>query len=80
MKRTLAIGSLLVLTGCATDPETSTPSAANSPSPLGMTPVIVSSERVIGTNRVVLGLLDENDAPASDPDIEVVIAPAENGG
>ena len=80
LKSALALTFLLVLTGCATDSEKSTPSAASSPSPRGMTPVIVSSELVVGTNRVVLGLLDENDAPASDPDIEVVIAPVAPDG
>lgn len=80
MKRLLSVVALVVLIGCATDPDTSGLSVSNTPSTSGMTPVMVSSELVVGTNRVVLGLLDGNDAPASDPDIEVVIAPVDPSG
>ncbi|MGH2754689.1 MAG: TlpA family protein disulfide reductase [Actinomycetota bacterium] len=59
---------------CSSDP-VPPPSAGRSPAGEKMTPVLVSSELVVGDNRVVLGLLDENDAPAADPDIDVVVAP-----
>ncbi len=34
-------------------------------------PVFVSSELAVGSNRFIVGLLDSNDAPLNDPDIEV---------
>lgn len=77
---------LLVLGACAGGQPSAVPRQSGAPKTEqssgaeGMTPVLVSSELVVGTNRVVLGLLDENDAPASDPDIEVVIAPVDPSG
>lgn len=44
------------------------------------TPLLVSSELVVGENRVVVGLLDEDDAPAASPDIDLVIAPIGGDG
>ena len=34
-------------------------------------PVFVSSELTVGSNRFIIGLLDSNDAPVNNPDIEV---------
>jgi hypothetical protein len=36
-------------------------------------PVFISSELVVGENRFLVGLLDENDAPIGDPSIDVAI-------
>jgi hypothetical protein len=37
-------------------------------------PVFISSEIVVGENRFLVGLLDDNDAPIGDPDVKVDIA------
>jgi hypothetical protein len=37
-------------------------------------PVFISSEIVVGDNRFLVGLLDDNDAPIGDPDVKVDIA------
>jgi hypothetical protein len=37
-------------------------------------PVFISSEVVVGDNRFLLGLLDDNDAPIGTPDIDVAVA------
>jgi hypothetical protein len=37
-------------------------------------PVFISSELVVGENRFLVGLLDDNDAPIGDPEINVSIA------
>ncbi|MGH2735293.1 MAG: TlpA family protein disulfide reductase [Actinomycetota bacterium] len=37
-------------------------------------PVFVSSELTVGSNRFLIGLLDDNDAPIGDPGIDVEIA------
>lgn len=76
--RLLIASALLLASGaCADQGEPSAePSPAAEAAAAGeMTPVLVSSELVVGSNRVVLGLLDANDAPAADPEIEVVVAP-----
>jgi hypothetical protein len=36
-------------------------------------PVFVSSELTVGSNRFIIGLLDANDAPVNNPDIEVSV-------
>lgn len=36
-------------------------------------PVFVSSELTVGSNRFIIGLLDSNDAPVNNPDIEVSV-------
>ena len=36
-------------------------------------PVFVSSELTVGNNRFIIGLLDSNDAPVNNPDIEVSV-------
>jgi hypothetical protein len=36
-------------------------------------PVFVSSELTVGGNRFIIGLLDSNDAPVNNPDIEVSV-------
>jgi len=36
-------------------------------------PVFVSSELTVGSNRFIIGLLDSNDAPVNDADIEVSV-------
>ncbi|MGH2752751.1 MAG: hypothetical protein ACRDK3_18060 [Actinomycetota bacterium] len=36
-------------------------------------PVFVSSELTVGSNRFIIGLLDSNDAPVNDPEIEVSV-------
>ncbi len=77
--RSLLAVVLLLAVACA-DGSEPLEQAAPSESSSGMTPVLVSSELVVGENRVVLGLLDENDAPTADPSIDVVIAPVDPEG
>lgn len=60
----------LLITGCASsepaEEEVATTEAAPTPGQ-EVFPVIASSERVVGENRFLIGLLDSNDAPIRSP-------------
>jgi hypothetical protein len=82
MKRRLVAGTLVLvfgLTACGSD-EPATPDAASSGSRFGGSfsgakayPVFASSEIVVGENRFLVGLLDENDAPIGSAGIDMHI-------
>ncbi|MGH2753502.1 MAG: TlpA family protein disulfide reductase [Actinomycetota bacterium] len=83
-KRSLvALSVLLALVGAAcgssdgSDPAAQESADANFSDDLSdaeVYPIFISSEIVVGENRFLVGLLDENDAPIGDPDVKVDIA------
>ena len=84
-KRTLAAFLLLALLGAAcgssdgdgSEPaaeETSDASFSDDLTDAEVYPIFISSEIVVGENRFLVGLLDQNDAPIGDPEVKVDIA------
>lgn len=78
----LGLALALVMSSCGSEggtgrsPSSGDVSAADFEKPIGDVdayPVLASSEVVVGSNRVVLGLLDGNDAPIGAPGIDVGI-------
>lgn len=81
MKKALAVCALaaLLISACGGSEQPSQPSAAEDNAPEDVAgaaayPVFVSSEVVVGPNRFLVGVLDDNDAPIGSPDVDVSIA------
>ena len=87
-KRTIVALLLLALVGaaCGSSDDTNSdgngdPGASAEETPFSsdlsdaeVYPVFISSEIVVGENRFLVGLLDDNDAPIGDPNVKVDIA------
>ncbi|MGH2701661.1 MAG: FixH family protein [Actinomycetota bacterium] len=74
----LAALLLVACSGGTEEPnnETSESAAKDFSEPFGdadVYPVFVSSELTVGSNRFIIGLLDGNDAPVNDPEIDVSV-------
>ena len=74
----VVLASLLLLAACGggdTSPDGSEPTAFNTPfSNEQVYPTFVSSEISVGPNRFLVGLLDDQDAPAGSPQVDMEIA------
>jgi len=84
MRITCAVGAILaafVLVACAPTsssspaPEGAEPCAFNTPfSDVRVYPTFVSSEKTVGSNRFLVGLLNDNDAPVGSPRVKMRIS------
>lgn len=74
------IACLALLTACGNqggDPSGGSSGAGSFKTPFAKNkvyPLFVSSELVVGENRVLMGLLNEDDAPIGSPDLEVSVS------
>lgn len=71
MNRTHAVAlvAVIVVSGCASsEPADEVPTSKGAPTPgQEVFPVVASSERAVGENRFLIGLIDTNDAPIRSP-------------
>ncbi len=73
----IALLATLVASACSSSPDTEDriPTTKGAPTPgQEVFPVIASSEIVVGTNRLQIGLIDTNDAPVRSPETTLRVA------
>ena len=75
-RKRVAIAALVLLVAACGGPDDSQPSTNDgkdgfSDNLTGVVPLIVNSEIVVGKNRLLVGLLNENDDPVADPEVDM---------